>query len=385
MLAGFADEWLGFLPPGSLEAIRRDLDLSYAQAGTILALPSLAGLVGHGLAVAADFVDRRVLGTLGALGYAACLITFALGHSFAVLALAALLLGVSADALVHGCEVALVDLYRDDPAPVLARANAAASVGDLLGPLTLAAAAAVGIGWRTLFAAGGALMLLYAAWLATGRFPAPQRPEHASTPVAAVLSVLRDRRVVALAIIAGLFGMLDEPFLGFVLAYLQNVRRLTPAVATGIAAVMVAGGVAGFLAVPAFTRRLTPRTILATSAATVCVTVASIIVAPAPSVQAAAGFTFGFAGAVFWSVLQAATLRLTPGLAGTTAAVVSTVGLFGAGFPLLVGAVSDRFGLTAGLSMYVGVCALMLGLVLMRFRDTSERAGRSGPRASRPA
>jgi hypothetical protein len=89
------------------------------------------------------------------------------------------------------------------------------------------------------------------------------------------------------------------------------------------------------------------------------------VIAPVAPLQVVAACTFGFAGAVFYAVLQATYLGLRPGQAGTSQAVVSTIGLFGIGFPALVGAVSDAFGLAAGLGLYVAVpLAILLLLAL---------------------
>jgi hypothetical protein len=78
--------------------------------------------------------------------------------------------------------------------------------------------------------------------------------------------------------------------------------------------------------------------------------------------QVAAGFAFGASGAVFYSVLQATYLSLRPGQAGTSQAVVSTIGLLGIGYPALVGAVADGYGLMAGLALYAVV---PVGMVLL--------------------
>ena len=60
-------------------------------------------------------------------------------------------------------------------------------------------------------------------------------------------------------------------------------------------------------------------------------------------------------------------IRKYSGKAGTSQAVVSTFGLLGVGFPALVGAVSDAFGLTAGLGLYAAVpLAILLVLALGR-------------------
>ena len=295
---------------------------------------------------------------------AACMIAFGLSGSFWVLVVAGFLWGASTDAFVHGCEVALVDLYEDNLAPALARTNALASVGDLLGPATLIAAAALGIEWRAVFVGAGVMMLGYGAWLATQSFPPPHPPEHLRSPLAGIIAVLRDRRVIAIALLDGLFGLLDEPFLGFTLAYLDDVRDLPATAANAIAFAIIAGGLAGFLSVGTLTARFASRPLLIGATLAAGAGIAAIIALPFAPAQGIAGFGFGYAGAIFWSVLQATFLTLRPGQAGTTGAVVSTIGLAGVGFPVLVGAASDAWGLTAGLALYGAIPAAMLALLL---------------------
>jgi predicted MFS family arabinose efflux permease len=364
MLVGFADEWFSFFPAGALLPIREDLGLTYAQAGVVVASLMAGGIVGHAFRLAADFVDRRLLAATGALVYGLCMAAFAVADSFLVLVTAGLLWGAASDAFIAGLEVALVDLCRDDLTPALARVNAYSAVGDILGPLTLAAAFAFGVPWRWVFALGSVLMLLYAAWIATLTLPKPQPSPHASTPLVSVLTILRDRRIIVLALVDGLYGLLDEPFLGFTIAYLTDVRGQPPSVATLIATLTVTGGVVGFLGVELLTRRFAARALLLTLGVLVAAGVATMVYGQTAVMVGVAGLVLGACGAAFYTVVESTILGLRPGQAGATGAVVSTIGLFGVGFPLLVGAVSDRYGLTAGLTLYAAVPVLMLALLL---------------------
>ena len=65
-----ADESAGFLIPGSFEAIRSELHLSYAQAATILAAGAPGAIVGNGFSIAADYASRRIIAAGGALWFA---------------------------------------------------------------------------------------------------------------------------------------------------------------------------------------------------------------------------------------------------------------------------------------------------------------------------
>jgi MFS family permease len=132
------DEWFSFLPTGSIEPVRSELDLTYRQVAVLLTLMWVGGLVGGLAGIAADRMSRRALASLGAFGYGLSLACWGLGQEWWVLAVGSLLLGVSADAMLAACEVALVDLAGDDLVRVLAPGNLGAEVGDLIGPLLLA-------------------------------------------------------------------------------------------------------------------------------------------------------------------------------------------------------------------------------------------------------
>ena len=64
--------------------------------------------------IAADYMSRRWLASLGAAAYGVSLIVFGTSHSLITLVIAAFCWGAAGDAFVHGCEVALVDLAGDD-------------------------------------------------------------------------------------------------------------------------------------------------------------------------------------------------------------------------------------------------------------------------------
>jgi predicted MFS family arabinose efflux permease len=363
LLIRFADEWFTFFPAGALESIRADLGLSYTQAGFFLTALGSGGLIGHGFKVAADYVDRRRIATAGALVYGLCLVAIAAGHTYVVLIAAGFIWGAASDAFISGCEVTLIQIARGELVTALGRANAYGAIGDLLGPLTLAAAGALGVDWRTVFAFGGALMLGYAAWIFRQKFPPNERQPEAKAPLAAVVTIAKDRRIILLAVIEGLFGVLDEPFLGFTVAYLERVREIPASLATLIVGASLAAGLLGYLVAPRIADTYPARMLLLGSGAVLGLAVTLIVVAPAVAVIVLAAVILGLAGATFYTVVQATYFALHPGQAGTTDAVISTISLAGVGFPTLVGAISDGFGLTVGLGTYAAVPLIMLVLV----------------------
>lgn len=350
--------------------------MSYAQAGAILVILPAGGVVGTPLAVAADHVSRRLLASTGALVYGLCLLAFATSSSFPILAAAAFVMGAASDALVHGCEVALVDLAGDSLAPALARVNLLGLIGDVLGPLLLSAVAAAGLGWRPAFMIGAALMLAYGGWLASQPLPPPRPRDERPRPLEGLRQVARDRRVLRLAFVATVFSLFDEPFLGFSIAYLERVRGQSHSLATAIAATVVAGGIGGSALMARRAGRSLERTLFVGSLA-ILTSIAGIIAAPAVPMQVAAALVFGGAGAIVWVALQGALLSARPGLAGTTTAVWSTVELLGIGFPLLVGVVADAHGLTAALWLYAAAACVFVALVATTSDERRDPAGGS--------
>lgn len=363
LLVGFADEWFTFLPAGAFEALRLDLGLTYAQAGLILAALSLGGLLGMTFEVAADYVSRRWLAASGAAAYGAAMIVFGLGDGFWTLLAAAFVWGAASDAFIHGCEVALVDLAPGPQLPrALARQHAWSAVGDLLAPASLAAAALAGLDWRGLFLGGGGLMLAYGAWLSAYRFPPPAPPSGHETPLRGLLAVMRDGRVLLIGAIMGLYGLLDEPLVAFLIARLEDQGH-SRAAAVMLPLGLLVGGLVGFILAERLAAGRAARDLIRPAAGVMALSLPPALFAPGWALVPA-GFVFGMAGAVFYTALHACMLSLRPGQAGSTSAVVSAIGLAGAAFPALVGAVADAWGLGAGLALYAVTPLLVLVLVL---------------------
>ena len=368
LLVNLADEWFSFLPAGAMESIRADFGLTYAQAGVLLALLPAGGLLGIFLMAAADFVSRRLLGAAGALVYALCLLTFATGRSFAVLAIASLLWGAASDAFVHATQLALVELAGDELDATLARTNVLGSVGDLLGPVTLSVASATGVGWRPVFAVGGVLMLGYAGVLAAQPLPPPQ-PD-GSTPWSVARAVLGDTRVIRLAAIWALIALLDEPFLGFLIANLEETHGVSAAVATALVGAIVAGGIVTYTLLAAARRSFSARSRLTAASIGLLGAVVVMVATPWPAAIALAGVGFGAAIALLWVTLQGITLRLRPRQAGTTQAAVSGLATVGVALPPLIGMAADGLGLGPAMWLFALAPAAIL-LLALTVRETS--------------
>ena len=203
---------------------------------------------------------------------------------------------------------------------------------------------------------------------------------------------LRDRQVWQLGLISLLSDTLDEPLLGFAIAYLEVDRGQPHGVAVLVGGSVVVGGIVGAAAMAARVRRGRGGR---GGAAARAVAAATPDRRPAPRwpsrgrssgswsrplipLQVLFGLTTGMASAIFWTRLQARILGLRPGQPGTTAAVVGYLAMPGALVPLVAAAAADHLGLGAALAVYVAV-ALLLAVVTA----LSGRSGRPEPAADR--
>ena len=375
-----ADEAAVFLPFGTLESFRADLGLTYAQAGTVLAAIAPGAVVGGLFAAAADRFSRRVIAAGGAAGFALSLAMFAVGGSFAVLALGAFVMGMASTAMVDGAEVALVDLAGDDLRRYLARSNLLATVGDLLGPALIGAAALAGLSWRVAFAAGAVLMGLYALALTAAPLPPPaatgatDRPEATAADGMArrgLAAVLRDPAVWVMGLIGLLMVPFDEPLVGFTIALLEADRGASAAAATLVAFVGICGGVLAFTVLAPRLEAVPDDRLLLGSVAAMTAGAVTIVAAPVLPLVAIAGLVTAAGLNLAWLAVQHRSLTLRPGQVGTTKAVLGTIEATGFWIPIAVGVIADRAGLTLAVGSFGVVGGALMALAWWSGRRTA--------------
>ncbi len=364
LMVRLVDELVAFFSFGALEPIRRDLTLTYGRASLLLVLYPVVGVLGSVGGVASDHVSRRLLASLGALGYGVGFLIMAVGPGFASLVVGITVAGVAGTVMIDAAEVALSDLAADEDElrALLGQQNVLSAFGSIGGPLILSATLALGLGWRVGFAVAGVLLCAYAGFLASQPIPEPTGgPDGADGPTLrqGVWDVARDRRVWLIGLVLLLLTPFDEPFLGFAIAYFDEVRGHSPAVATLLGGAATLGGLIGAAGAGRFGRRCGARTSMA-GAGVVAVGVVLVTVAPYAVAQAAGAATVGGGLYLVWVDIQARTLTLRPGQAGTTASVVDVISQPGAVLPLAIGHLADRAGLAAAMAAFVALAALLV-------------------------
>ncbi|TDV50740.1 MFS transporter [Actinophytocola oryzae] len=357
LLVRFFDETVAYLPYASVESIRTDVHLTYAQAGFLLFLYPAVGLLTTPFGVLVDRANRRLLAALGGTGYGVGLCLFAMAGDFWTLLVAVCVMGTLGDLLVQAAEVSLVEVAGDNAEPALARANLLGAVGDLAGPLLLAAALWSGLGWRAAFWAAGVAMVAYGVLLATRPLPHPSPPDEEKSALNALLEVAKDRRVLVAGLLVAVIVAFDDTFIGFAMAFLTTGHDLSPVVVT----VATGAGMAGGVAAAAWASRTGGRRVsLRTCALVLAAGVFLLVVFPGAVTAAVAMALVGAAVNLAWIILQARYMTLRPGQVGTTSAVAEAVAQLGVTAPLITGLLAGKAGLPAAMWLYAALAMVFV-------------------------
>jgi predicted MFS family arabinose efflux permease len=288
---------------------------------------------------------------------------FAAAGNFLQLLLAVCVMGTLGDLLVQAAEVSLVEIAGDNVEPALARANLLAALGDLAGPVLLAAALWTGLGWRGAFWAAGFAMVAYGLALASRPLPKPSPSAHEHSAIRTLLNVARDRRVIVAGLLVAVVVAFDDTFIGFAMAFLITGHDMSPVVAT----VATGAGMAGGVAAAAWASRTTGRRVSLRVCALVQAAGVVLLVAVPTAVTAALAMALvGAAVNLAWIILQARYMTLRPGQVGTTSAVAEAVSQIGVVTPLVTGLLADRAGLSPAMWLY---CVLALVFVVSTYRS----------------
>jgi fucose permease len=155
--------------------------------------------------------------------------------------------------------------------------------------------------------------------------------------------------------------------LAFLIPHLEQARGVSAAGATSIATLSVVGAFAGYASL-----RRRPG-VLPLDAVLLAATTTAVLLAPGALTASAASLLIGVFLVRVWIDIQARTLTIRPGQAGTVKAMVTVVETVGWLLPLLAGWVADRVDVTAGLATYAAIAWALAAVAAMLHRAARRR------------
>lgn len=257
----------------------------------------------------------------------------------------------------------------------MARWTFAGSVGAALGPLSLGAAASLGLGWRAVYALIGVIVAGLVILAARVAFPARAAPAAPATPAPAeaplslrealrgALRSLKEWKVARWLVLLEFANLMLDVFFGFVALYFVDVARVTAAQAALAVTVWTVAEMAGDLLLIPLLERLSGLRYLRASAVLVAVLFPCfLLVGPYAAKLALVGL-LALLRAGWYSILQARLYSALPGRSNIAIALTNVAGVAGALIPLGLGALAEAAGLRVAMWVLLAApLALFVGL-----------------------
>ena len=369
----FLDELVDGIVSAAWPQIRTDLSLDYVQIGLILSVPGLASVaVEPAIGILGDVGHRRRLLLAGGILYAISLALFAISQGFPALLIAWLIFFPASGAFVSLSQASFMDIDLKRRAQNMARWNFSGSVGNVAGPLLLAGAVALAVGWRG--AVLGCALVAVLALAAAIRTPARAfrpNPAHDAQSVAqaalTALSALRRFDVARWQVLLQASDLMLDLFKSFLTLYLVDVTGISETRAALVLAVWIGAGLLGDLILIPLLERVRPLRYLQISVIAVLLIYPAFLLAPGLTLRLLTVSALGFATAGWYPILQARAYASLPERSGTVVALGNVFGLAAAVLPLGLALAAANWGL--GFSMWllmIGPIAVGAGTVVRR-------------------
>jgi FSR family fosmidomycin resistance protein-like MFS transporter len=366
IIALLAIELLDELVFGAREAawpaLREELDLSYAEIGLLLSVPTYSSaLLEPVFGVLGDSRWRRAVVVGGGIGTATALALVAGAPGFVVLLVAFALLFPSTGAFVSLSQATLMDLEPKRRELNMTRWSIAGGVGAVAGPVLLVLFTAVGAGWRGLFATFAVLALALTA--AAAATHSRVRPHDKRPSLRAALAGLRRPLVARWLVVLEFADLLLDVLLGYVALYLVDEAGASPQVGSIGVAVWTGAGLVGGLGVIALLRRVDGLSYLRASAVATLVLYPAFLLVPGTPAKFALLAIVGLATAGWYSIPKARLYDALSGQSGAAITLGSVAGLIAGTFPLAIGLVAEQYGIDVALWLLVaGPIVLLIGV-----------------------
>jgi MFS family permease len=362
----FLDELGSGVPFLGAPGIQSDFGTSYGMAAgwPQTALLLLSVVLEPPLLLLADRHPRKrfVVGGLVLLGLLTLAAAFA--PTYWTLLAIFLLWGPTSGLVTPVAQATLMDAYPERREQMMARWTLFGAGGDLATPVTFALLAPLGLGWRAAFAAAAVAMGLYAAALATQRFPVAEAHLAERPGERSLRSALANRTLLLWCLSCSLTCLLDELVLSFGALHLRDHHGAGDVLRSLVLGSFVAGGIVGLLAADRLLVRVEPLRFLVTTSVVGAALVPLWVLAPSASAVAAVLLALGALSATYYPIVKAQAYRALPGRSGAVNAVDALFTPVAVLAPLGLAAVADASGLVPAILLLglepVGILALAL-------------------------
>jgi MFS transporter, FSR family, fosmidomycin resistance protein len=368
LLIEFLDEFAFGVTDAALPIIKNDLHLSYIQIGLVLSIPGMiSNLVEPFLGLLGDIWRRRILILSGGIMFAAACVLTALSHNFVYLLVSFIVMNPSSGAFVSLSQASLMDTDASRHEHNMARWTFAGSLGVVLGPIILGAAAIIGLSWRPLFVliAGITLFLVFIAWR-NKRFAIRGGKSHVELKSIIqgfqnAFAVLKKWVVLRWLILLEFSDLMLDVLYGFLALYFVDVIGISVSGAAMAVAVWTGFGLLGDLLIIPLLEKVRGLRYLRISVVLELILYPAFLIIPFFWGKLVLLGLLGLFNSGWYAILKGNLYSALPGQSGIVMSLTSIAGLFGKLIPFGIGMAAERLGL--GSAMWI----LILGPVVLLF------------------
>jgi FSR family fosmidomycin resistance protein-like MFS transporter len=299
---------------------------------------------------------------VGGVGFAVSAALSAAAVGFWTLLVALVVGNPAVGAFVSLAQATLMDLAPGERERNMARWTLAGSFGYVGGPVLLALALWLGLGWRA--AILGLAVAAVPVTLAARKLRYPSAPDGESLrrSFAYALAALRRRDVLQRLGLLEAADLLLDVFHGFLALYLVDVAGFGVGAAAIGVAVWTGAGLAGDAALLAVLRRVDGDRYLRWSALAALVCYPAFLLTSAPAPKLCLLVALGLLNSGWYAIPMARLYRALDGRSGAAVAVGGIGSFAGAALPLALGLIAGAAGLGATMwILLLAPIALLLG------------------------
>lgn len=380
LLIEFFDELHYGVQGAALPSLRNDLGLTYAQAGILLGLPGLLGSIFEPvIMLLGDTWLRKSLMILGGSSLVGVVILLGTAQTFTVALFAMIISFLASGAFVTLSQATLMDLNPSREPQMMARWTLAGAIGNLAGPLLVAAVFTQGLSWRVsywiLAVPGFTLtLLLLASRLPHRRKHPADEAQPGKVEISSLLiglwQAVRNVHLMRWLILLNFADLLLDVFLSYSALYFSDVVGLAPTqVAIVISGLMAAGLLANIVLIPIL-EKVDGRRLVRLTAFIVGMGYVAWLLTPWVWSKIVLALALRFLTLGWYEVLQGEAYAALPGRSGTVMAINSITGLLGSLLVWAVGWVAEHIGLQGAMWLLLsGPLSLILLIPAPRESD----------------
>jgi len=224
----------------ALPNIRESLGLSISETGTLLASRS----VGYIVAVLAsgflaDTLGKKAIAVLSSALFSSSLLAFGVVPGLWINSFFSIILGLGTGGIEVICNALIIDLYGDRKSNAMNTLHLFFPLGAIIGPLYTAFLFSRSINWRFAFITYGFLSLALLGAFSIFRFPG--RAVEAKGAKDSPLFLLKERLVLILGLLLGLYVSVQIGVGTWMTTYLRDLVSLPPVASANILALYWTG------------------------------------------------------------------------------------------------------------------------------------------------